>query len=222
MHNKLFIADGVMAVIGGRNIADEYFLRSETANFVDMDAFVMGAAVKELSSIFDRYWNSEVVYPIELIGEPLGDLEARRHARPDDREPAAGAADRPADAPTCSATARSARTSTRPDRPAVGHRPRLRRPAREAALGDAEGRVRDQRHQRRDDAGVAGQERARHHLAVHDPGHDGVASFENLQKNKVKVTVVTNSLAATDEPLVHNGYSKYRRRCSGPGSTSTS
>ena len=42
------------------------------------------------------------------------------------------------------------------------------------------------------------------------PGHDGVTSFENLQKNKVKVTVVTNSLAATDEPLVHNGYSKYR------------
>jgi cardiolipin synthase C len=42
------------------------------------------------------------------------------------------------------------------------------------------------------------------------PGHEGVASFEGLQKNKVKVTVVTNSLAATDEPLVHNGYSKYR------------
>jgi len=42
------------------------------------------------------------------------------------------------------------------------------------------------------------------------PGHEGVTSFENLQKQKVKVTVVTNSLAATDEPLVHNGYSKYR------------
>ena len=42
------------------------------------------------------------------------------------------------------------------------------------------------------------------------PGEDGVASFRNLQKDKVKVTVMTNSLAATDEPLVHNGYSKYR------------
>jgi putative cardiolipin synthase len=38
----------------------------------------MGAAVKELSAIFDRYWNSEVVYAIDLIGEPLGDKEARR------------------------------------------------------------------------------------------------------------------------------------------------
>ena len=43
------------------------------------------------------------------------------------------------------------------------------------------------------------------------PGNDGVASFENLQKNKVKVTVVTNSLAATDEPAVHVCYLVFRR-----------
>ncbi|MDP9126008.1 MAG: phospholipase D-like domain-containing protein, partial [Pseudomonadota bacterium] len=65
MHNKLFIADGVFAIAGGRNIADEYFLRAHDANFVDMDAFVMGAVVPQMSNIFDRYWNSEVVYPIE-------------------------------------------------------------------------------------------------------------------------------------------------------------
>ena len=46
MHNKMFLADGVMAVVGGRNIADEYFLRAQDANFVDMDAFVMGAVVR--------------------------------------------------------------------------------------------------------------------------------------------------------------------------------
>jgi putative cardiolipin synthase len=80
MHNKLFIADGVMAVAGGRNIADEYFLRSESANFIDMDAFVMGAVVQSMAQIFDRYWNSEVVYPIEAVGEPLGDKAARAKA----------------------------------------------------------------------------------------------------------------------------------------------
>ncbi len=80
MHNKLFIADGVMAVAGGRNIGDEYFLRSESANFIDMDAFVMGAVVQSMAQIFDRYWNSEVVYPIEAVGEPLGDKVARANA----------------------------------------------------------------------------------------------------------------------------------------------
>ena len=112
MHNKLFIADGVMAVAGGRNIADEYFLRSQEANFVDMDAFVMGAVVPQMSAIFDRYWNSEVVYPIEAVGEPLGDRPAapapstRRwctcHPRRRSMRPR----------PICSATARSPRNST--------------------------------------------------------------------------------------------------------------
>jgi len=44
------------------------------------------------------------------------------------------------------------------------------------------------------------------------PGELGMQSFQNLQRDKVKVTVITNSLAATDEPLVHTGYSRYRAR----------
>ncbi len=67
MHNKLFIADGVAAVIGGRNIADEYFLRRESDNFIDLDAFVVGAVVDPLGWLFDRYWNSLPVYPLQTI-----------------------------------------------------------------------------------------------------------------------------------------------------------
>src|SRR5450432_1463139 len=67
MHNKLFIADDVAAVMGGRNIADEYFTRSATSNFVDMDVFVVGAVVRQLARIFDVYWNSPQVYPVEAI-----------------------------------------------------------------------------------------------------------------------------------------------------------
>lgn len=64
MHNKLFIADGVVAVMGGRNIAGEYFTRSATDNFVDMDAFIVGPVVRQLAGIFDVYWNSPQVYPV--------------------------------------------------------------------------------------------------------------------------------------------------------------
>ena len=67
MHNKLFIADGVMAVVGGRNIADEYFMASAGANFVDLDTFVIGAILPRLSSLFDEYWNSERVLPLRAI-----------------------------------------------------------------------------------------------------------------------------------------------------------
>ena len=54
MHNKLFIADGAIAVMGGRNIADEYFARSATSNFVDMDVFVVGPVVRQLAGDLRR------------------------------------------------------------------------------------------------------------------------------------------------------------------------
>ena len=67
MHNKLFIADGAMVVAGGRNIADEYFMRSATDNFVDMDVLAVGDVVPRLQGIFDTYWNSPHVYPVQTI-----------------------------------------------------------------------------------------------------------------------------------------------------------
>ncbi|MGF6348392.1 phospholipase D family protein [Variovorax sp. W2I14] len=67
MHNKLFVADNAAAVAGGRNMADEYVMNAEGSNFIDMDTFVAGPAVRDLSAEFDHYWNSEVVYPLERI-----------------------------------------------------------------------------------------------------------------------------------------------------------
>src|SRR5205809_2538197 len=42
------------------------------------------------------------------------------------------------------------------------------------------------------------------------PGSMGVQEFGDLRKRNVKVTILTNSLAANDEPLVHTGYARYR------------
>lgn len=67
MHNKLFIADNSFAVSGGRNIAAEYFMRSEDANFIDLDILSAGPVVQEFSNAFDRYWNSEHAWPIERV-----------------------------------------------------------------------------------------------------------------------------------------------------------
>jgi putative cardiolipin synthase len=67
MHNKLFVADNVAAVVGGRNIGDEYAMNTDGTNFVDMDAFVVGPAVRALSDEFDHYWNATVVYDVRRI-----------------------------------------------------------------------------------------------------------------------------------------------------------
>src|SRR5258705_6638716 len=70
MHNKMFIADGAMAVFGGRNVANEYFLRNDMAqNFIDVDAFTVGFIVAPMQALFDRYWNSDPVYPLEALAK---------------------------------------------------------------------------------------------------------------------------------------------------------
>ena len=72
MHNKLFVADGAMAVIGGRNVANEYFLRNSMGqNFIDVDAFAVGWVVPPLQALFDRYWNADAVYPLEAIARSV-------------------------------------------------------------------------------------------------------------------------------------------------------
>ena len=78
MHNKLFIADGAMAVAGGRNIGDEYFMAHQGANYIDLDVFAVGAVLPTLAGLFDQYWNSEHVFPLEAIVPPDEPAEERR------------------------------------------------------------------------------------------------------------------------------------------------
>jgi phosphatidylserine/phosphatidylglycerophosphate/cardiolipin synthase-like enzyme len=73
MHNKLFVADNALAVVGGRNLTAEYFSDDQDQNFADLHLLVGGAAVRRLSRVFDEYWNSDLAYPIEaLVTVPEG------------------------------------------------------------------------------------------------------------------------------------------------------
>ena len=67
MHNKLLIADDSFAITGGRNIANEYFDRSGSAHFIDMDLLSAGDVVASLSTLFDEFWNSPYAYPAESL-----------------------------------------------------------------------------------------------------------------------------------------------------------
>jgi putative cardiolipin synthase len=63
MHNKSFIVDNQVAIIGGRNIADAYFDASERNNYRDLDLIAVGPVVQQASKAFDRYWNDEATLP---------------------------------------------------------------------------------------------------------------------------------------------------------------
>jgi len=67
MHNKLFLADNVMGVMGGRNLGDSYFDNDDSSNFLDTDVLILGPVVKDLSRSFDSYWNNERAYPVQSL-----------------------------------------------------------------------------------------------------------------------------------------------------------
>ncbi|RLA57393.1 MAG: phospholipase D family protein [Gammaproteobacteria bacterium] len=67
MHNKLLIGDSTVAIVGGRNIADEYFGFGRERNFRDYDVFVAGKILPDLSSGFDIFWNSGWSLPVPEV-----------------------------------------------------------------------------------------------------------------------------------------------------------
>ena len=72
MHNRLFIADGRVAVTGGRNVAAEYFDLKFTSNFRDRDVLLIDGEVSDAQASFEEFWAHPLAQPIEgLIGKPL-------------------------------------------------------------------------------------------------------------------------------------------------------
>ena len=67
MHNKLLVADNSIALVGGRNIGDQYFQIDPQSQFADDDVFVTGPTVRDLSGTFDEFWNSALAIPAEAL-----------------------------------------------------------------------------------------------------------------------------------------------------------
>ena len=207
MHNKLFIADGHVAISGGRNIGDEYFMQSSEANFVDMDMLCTGAALPALAAVFERYWNSAHAYALQQLLPPAGNRGLQRalfDARVDrGTAPAAPAA-----------------------RDALGHSPvstQLRQGHLELhfapvqVLADSPDKV-AQATTLDDSAlgqGLSQLREARSEVVIVSPyfipGARGMAMLREARRSRVRVSVLTNSMAATDEPVVHQAYARYRQ-----------
>jgi putative cardiolipin synthase len=83
MHNKLWLADNSVAIVGGRNLGDEYFDAKPDLNFTDMDLLCIGPVAGQLGVSFDQYWNSTLSQPISdfLINKPTTEDLARSRQR---------------------------------------------------------------------------------------------------------------------------------------------
>jgi phosphatidylserine/phosphatidylglycerophosphate/cardiolipin synthase-like enzyme len=78
MHNKTFIVDGKVAITGGRNIADEYFDYDHAYNFRDRDVLLLGKSVSDMGHSFEEFWNDDISVPVtQLIKEPVNQTSDR-------------------------------------------------------------------------------------------------------------------------------------------------
>lgn len=224
MHNKVAIADNALAMTGGRNIGDPYFLQTKEANFVDLDVLVAGPVVAQLSRMFDRFWNSELAYPADAIIPPRA---AERKAPPPAAAPAASAPAKEASAPLDSPDVLPAAEAQAVARRLVELRARpfglQWGPAR--LLADAPSKSRkegdvDADETMFDDLGAllaSARERVLVVTPYFVPGDKGMAMIRALRERGVKVRVLTAALAATDAPIVHVGYARYRQALLGLG-----
>jgi len=82
MHNKLFIADDALALVGGRNIGDQYFQIDPESQLADDDVFVAGPAVPQLGATFDDFWNSKLAIPTAALYHDSSAPQAPTHDGP--------------------------------------------------------------------------------------------------------------------------------------------
>jgi putative cardiolipin synthase len=208
MHNKSYTADNQVTILGGRNIGNEYFEADPDLAFADLDVLVIGQAVKEVSTAFDLYWNSELAYPaLVLKGEPPK-AEEIEQARQRLDEFVAKQAD--------SAYLKALRNSNLSNN--------VRQNKVRYYWGDAEV-VYDQPEKLLHDSSKSEYhllpklapyfEGVQEELIIFSPyfvpGKEGTEFLGQLSKRGVRVRILTNSLASNDVGIVHAGYGKYRK-----------
>ncbi|MFT5464526.1 MAG: putative cardiolipin synthase, partial [Planctomycetota bacterium] len=210
MHDKLIVADGILAVAGGRNLGDEYLGLGEVFDFRDLDLAVAGPIVDELERDFDEFWNSDYSVPVHDLASGNAASEVRHHARRS--RLAADIAGHPL-------LLRRRATEGEHWRPALGRlfedmHPGNGRVIRDVlysssgGLEDGGARLMAQEFEALQvDAGEA----MWFVTAYLVPDQAFVDHLRREVERGVRVRILTNSLASTNVPMVHAAYSSWRR-----------
>src|SRR5688572_1734457 len=214
MHNKAFIVDGRVAVIGGRNIGDEYFDASDGANFRDLDLLAIGPVVGDARRAFDTYWNGETAVPLHAFGSERREPEHLEDLREDIADSVAELSESDyaealvAELPNSATATRAGKWFWGPAELVADH------PDKAEVDGDAPGlRIGPRLRQVLD----AAQSEVLMTTPYFVPGEDDVAHLVGLAKRGVDVAVLTNSMESTDHASVHGAYSERRRPLLGGG-----
>ena len=206
MHNKSYTADNQLSIVGGRNVANEYYGAGSGVLFSDLDVLTSGPIVNLVSQDFDSYWSSDSAYPAEQLLAPASkqDLVSVREELADIAE-----------SPEAQQYLSAVETSDFVAQLKTGQLSPVYAPV--ALVSDNPSKVLD---------AAKGEELLSQQLnkligtpeqsftlvsPYFVPGKLGVQLFSDMEKRGVEVKILTNSLEANDVALVHSGYAKYRK-----------
>ena len=210
MHNKAWIVDNRVAIVGGRNIGDEYFGASDHSNFADLDLVLAGPIVDEISASFDDYWNNPNAVPVDRFERKRPPPEALTQLVADAKEFRRTAGDNPYIATLQDLQKRTAMLAAQPPPLKVRDVELLVDDPAKVGVESENGEM------SRVLAGLeAVMQKAKEEVLIVSgyfvPGEEGTRRLVELEQRGVRVAVHTNSLAATDVAAVHTGYMRYRR-----------
>lgn len=207
MHNKSFLVDGEVCVVGGRNIGDKYFGAGDEPLFSDLDVLAIGPVVAEVALDFDRYWQCRSVAPFSAVVDAAPTDETDRAiSLPEDWQ----------DNPQVESYLQRLRDSTfvvsleERSLPFTWAKTRLL--SDDPRKGQGRAKTHTLLPQRL--LTVVGQPKRQLDIisAYFVPTRAGVAQLLSLVRRGVKVAILTNSLAANDVSVVHAGYAKWRKK----------
>jgi putative cardiolipin synthase len=210
MHNKLLVVDNAIALVGGRNIGDQYFQVDPDSQFGDDDVFTAGPIVKQLSNTFDEFWNSAIAIPVEGLAtgtQTSAALDAYRKTLDEHRRLVKSEG---TDYASRIATGEPLAGMIAGRLPLVWAQAQLVYDSPEkkrVANGDMVGKL---MHRSVAETAATVQSELLMVTPYFIPGDAGMQMFNDLRKRGATVRVLTNSLESTPELLAHSGYMHYR------------
>ncbi len=209
MHNKLLVVDNSAALIGGRNIGDQYFQVNAEEQFADNDVFAVGPIVREISASFDQYWNDALSIPNEALTKKSSRASLREHRELTIEEPAEVNAD--------GVDFVKRVNSGEPFNGLIsGRLPVVWAPAQ--LISDSPDKKSVEDGSENGDSILPPLTRAA--LAVQSellmitpylvPGKEGMELFNELRRRDISIRVLTNSLVSSTALLAQSGYMGYR------------
>jgi len=201
MHNKQMIADNRVAIIGGRNIGDEYFGLNTGFNFHDLDVLGVGPVARQASAVFDRYWNSDWVRGIPRAVTATAPERSPAEAQALDRLDA-------------DARGRILLAGDQSWRAALRDLDTSLHPGRSSVHTDSPSRA-ESVHNHMPEAFRALMRSARNEVLITNayiiPDANFMADLRELTARGVRIRILTNSLASHDVPAVNSHYEGWRR-----------